>query len=114
MLLTLVFVKKLPTEMRLAVSRKVPRKNWTMEKILGVQSGCCFCKGEDHGPVNYKRFITVEECKCIIKEQGRCFMCLRPGHVSRNCQSSAKCGNCNKRHHISVCIKSSITESPLI
>ena len=77
------------------------------------QSGCCFCKGEVHGPVNCKRFAKVEECKHIIREQGRCFVCLRPVHISRNCRSSAKCGNCNKRHHTSVCFKSSSTESPV-
>ena len=76
------------------------------------QSGCCFCKGEDHGPVNCKRFATVEERKHIIREQGRSFVCLRPGQVSRNCRS-AKCGNCNKQHHTSVCFKSSSTESPV-
>ena len=101
-LLTPVFVKKLPTDMRLAVSRKVPQKDWTMDKNLAVfleeleaheraalpkgkpvvrsskeypttrafmgsgQSGCCFCKREDHGPVNCKRFATVEERKRII------------------------------------------------
>ena len=148
-LLTPVFVKKLPMEMRLAVSRKVPQKDWTMDKILSVfleeleareraalpkgkpvirrskeypttrafmgsgQSGCCYCKGEDHGPVNCKRFATVDERKRIIREQGRCFVCLRPGHISRNCRSSAKCGNCNKRHHTSVCFKTSGTESPV-
>ena len=67
------------------------------------QSGCCFCKGEDNGPVNCKRFATVEERKHIIREQDRSFVCLRPGHVSRNCRS-AKCGNCNKRHHTSVLV----------
>ena len=35
-----------------------------------------------------------------------------PGHISHNCRS-AKCGNCNKRHHTSVCFKSSSTESPV-
>ena len=35
-LLTPVFTKKLPPEMRLAVSRKVPQKDWTVEKILSV------------------------------------------------------------------------------
>ena len=40
-------------------------------------------------------------------------MCLKFGHISRNGRSSAKCGNCNKQHHTSVCFKSSSAESPV-
>ena len=148
-LLTPVFIKKLPPEMRLAVSRKVPQKDWTMEKILSVlleeleareraalpkgkpvqkhskdypttrtfvgggQSGCCYCRGEDHGPVNCVRVPLVDDRKRIIREQGRCFVCLRPGHVSRNCRSSSQCGNCNGRHHTSICLKCNSTKPPI-
>ena len=142
-LLTPVFVKKLPTDLRLTVARKVPQSDWNMKKILevfleeleareraalpktkpnnnykrnrdypttrtfmgGGHSGCCYCKAEDHGPVNCKRVTAVDDRKRIIREQGRCFICLRPGHISRNCRSSSKCGNCNGRHHTSVCFK---------
>ena len=30
-------------------------------------------------------------------------MCLRKGHVSRNCRSNAKCYKCKGKHHSSIC-----------
>ena len=53
--------------------------------VGGGQSGVVIAGGEDHGPVNCVRVPLVDDRKRIIREQGRCFVCLRPGHVSRNC-----------------------------
>uniref|UniRef100_A0A1X7SZU3 CCHC-type domain-containing protein n=1 Tax=Amphimedon queenslandica TaxID=400682 RepID=A0A1X7SZU3_AMPQE len=73
-LLAPVFIRKLPSEMRLTIARKVP---------------------------------GMDERKRLIREQGRCFLCLRPGHISKHCRSSLKCTNCNGRHHASVCMRNS-------
>ena len=86
-----------------------PRRNrdypTTRTFVGGVGSGCCFCKQDNHSPVNCKRVTSVDERKRIIKENGLCFVCLRSGHISRNCRSSSKCDNCSGNHHVSVCWK---------
>ena len=39
----------------------------------------------------------------LIKEKGKCFVCLKSGHISRMCQSNIKCFQCQKRHHVALC-----------
>ena len=142
-LLTPVFVSKLPPEFKLIVTRRVPKTEWNMKKILevmqeelgarervqshdvrhnytpkhnkenptvgtfvsGSESGCCFCGDKGHGPNQCQSVTSVEDRKRIIRENGRCFNCLRKGHVGRDCRSSSKCNNCNGRHHTSICFK---------
>ena len=79
-----------------------PRRNRLSHNWGGVESGCCFCKQDNHSPVNCKRITSVDERKCIIKENGLCFVCLHSGHISRNCRSS-KFDNCSENHRVSVC-----------
>ena len=73
----------------------------------GSKSGCCFCQQEDHTPTQCTKVPGMDERKRLIREQGRCFICLRPGHISKHCRSSLKCTNCNGRHHASVCVRNS-------
>ena len=44
---------------------------------------------------------TPAERAKFVGESGRCFMCLKPGHRSRQCTSEDKCGEsgCQGRHH---------------
>ena len=41
--------------------------------------------------------------KQVLQRAGRCFVCLRRGHVSRACRLQKRCPKCNGRHHISIC-----------
>ena len=41
--------------------------------------------------------------KDLLIKQGRCFVCLRKDHLSRNCPSKNQCYKCKGRHHISIC-----------
>ena len=43
------------------------------------------------------------ERKQSLRKAGRCFVCLRKHHTSRDCHSPSKCGNCGGRHHTSIC-----------
>ena len=43
--------------------------------------------------------------KTILKKEGNCFVCLKHGHISRNCPSKYKCFKCSEKHHISICSK---------
>ena len=35
--------------------------------------------------------------------QARCFVCLRKGHIARQCNSRSRCPHCSGRHHGSIC-----------
>ena len=39
----------------------------------------------------------------ILKEKKRCFVCLKAGHISKNCSSKMNCYNCSKQHHVGIC-----------
>ncbi|XP_065902449.1 uncharacterized protein [Dysidea avara] len=39
----------------------------------------------------------------ILRRSGRCFICLRRGHLSRECKSTGRCRTCKDRHHTSIC-----------
>ena len=63
---------------------------------------CTYCK-QGHAS-SYCRVVTDKKArKNILKQQGRCFICLRKNHMARNCASKGKCFNCTGRHHISIC-----------
>ena len=51
-----------------------------------------------------------EERRKILRRKARCFLCLRSGHVSRDC-SEKGCYRCHGRHHTALCNGRVITES---
>lgn len=63
---------------------------------------CCYCQ-QLHSSNNCKSVTNVGERKEILKRAGRCYTCLRKGHVSHSCRSAAKCHKCKGRHHSSIC-----------
>ena len=50
---------------------------------------------------------SISDRRQILKTAGRCYVCLRVGHLSRNCRSRNKCPQCNGRHQLSICEGSS-------
>ncbi len=38
-----------------------------------------------------------------MRKAGRCFVCLKRHHLSRDCRSKFNSKNCRGRHHISIC-----------
>lgn len=63
---------------------------------------CSFCKNS-HPSVKCPNVTDPKERKNILKRQGRCFVCLKKGHLSRDCKSNIQCFVCKQRHHASVC-----------
>ncbi len=49
--------------------------------------------------------ITVVQSVLYSEKKGKCFLCLRSGHLSRNCQTPVKCFKCQGSHHVSLCSK---------
>ena len=63
---------------------------------------CTYCK-QSH-PSNACKIVTTSAArKDLLIKQGRCFVCLRKDHLSRNCPSKNQCFKCKGRHHISIC-----------
>ena len=65
------------------------------------KQGCLFCSGP-HKAQDCKKFDLKKRKEFLMKE-GRCFRCLKKGHLSRNCPSNIKCFECKGRHHLAVC-----------
>ena len=62
---------------------KRPSKELPTAATLLSQEGepqCAFC-GQQHGTVNCKVRKTPEERRQALKRGGRCFVCLRRGHI---------------------------------
>lgn len=72
---------------------------------------CCYC-GQPHASHSCESVKLVEDRRRILQRSGRCFVCLRKGHISRNCCANSRCTNCRGRHHVSICSKSApLTEA---
>ena len=63
---------------------------------------CCFCK-RGHQSKNCTAVTDAGARKRILRQKGKCYCCLRSGHVAASCTSSIKCSQCQGRDHVSVC-----------
>ena len=72
------------------------RNDWSKNKLV------VFCAGE-HKAQKCPSVTKLETRKFILKKSGRCFMCLKQGHIVRNCPEKMKCFICTRRHHMSIC-----------
>ena len=45
---------------------------------------------------------NVETRKNLLKNQGRCFICLSKGYVSKICKANYSCMKCKNRHHVRI------------
>ena len=66
------------------------------------QPKCSYCR-QNHSSSSCTVVTDVAQRKGILKRAGRCFVCPRRHHLSRDCRSSTKCTRCNGRHHTSIC-----------
>ena len=71
-------------------------------RISDAGTRCAFCQ-QDHISSNCTTVVTTDARRHALKTSGRCFNCLRRGHVSRTCRSSSRCQKCRARHHTSIC-----------
>ena len=69
------------------------------------KTNCTFCKG-NHNTVECHVVTDVQERKKILRNTGRCFLCLRKaGHLARDCDACVKCFRCRGHHHVALCHK---------
>ena len=76
-----------------------------------TQAPCVYC-GQAHPTSTCPVVRDTGERKQILRTGGRCFVCLRRNHLSRNCRSSGRCNTCHRRHHTSICSASSNGDTP--
>ena len=67
---------------------------------------CAFC-GQGHASSGCTVVVSAEARKQSLRRSGRCFICLRRNHLSRNCRSTGRCSHCRGRHHASICLQHS-------
>lgn len=53
----------------------------------------------------YWRLWELPGCESHWRQEAgiRCFICLRRGHIGKECRSSLRCRKCGGRHHVSIC-----------
>lgn len=72
---------------------------------------CCYCH-QPHPSTSCSVVACVEERKQILRRTGRCFVCLKKYHISKQCRSTGRCRNYGGRHHSSICSKASSGVTP--
>ena len=63
---------------------------------------CTFCK-QGHSSTNCSTVTDINSRKSLLKQQGRCFVCLRHNHLARNWSPNKVCRICSGRRHMSIC-----------
>eukprot|EP00731_Ephydatia_muelleri_P014947 Em0008g667a len=72
---------------------------------------CCYCE-QSHPSSSCTTITKPADRKPILKSSGRCFNCLRRGHVSRECKSLSRCQKCKRKHHTSICDTATASTTP--
>ena len=70
-------------------NKQITRNPLTTAALLLTDPFCPLCLL--HLPSQCKNVADVKARKHILLRSGRCFVCLKKGHVSKNCHSLAKC-----------------------
>ena len=88
---------RIPTAATLIASNSGPAKG---------SVNCVYC-GKGH-PSSACTIITDHTTrKEMLRKAGRCYICLRRHHLSRDCRSNLSCTKCRGRHHVTICSRRS-------
>ena len=83
------------------------KKSGTRNNFIGTAAtliastnppSCCFHQ-QFHPSSECKAVLDIGERRQILMRSGRCFICLKKYHISKNCRSATRCRNCGGRHH---------------
>lgn len=98
----LVWVKIVPRYDKASTSCNTLLLHWSQEVLRVLYSVACYCN-QSHAPSSCATITDLEARMQCLHNNGRCFSCLRKGHLSWNCRSTNKCRTCHGRHHTSIC-----------
>jgi hypothetical protein len=84
-----------------------PGKQWDRASAQPTQSpttNCIYCN-KRHWSSECTQFVTLDERKGVLKEQRRCFICLKSNHTAKQCKAAKRCFYCQEMqsHHTSLC-----------
>jgi hypothetical protein len=65
---------------------------------------CSYCS-KQHTSASCPIVTDVAARRAILRRKGKCFLCLRSGHIIKHCDSPYKCQKCGGHHHVSICKK---------
>ena len=89
--------------------RKIQSRMPTMATLVASHSGqtnggvgCVYC-GQGHPSSSCNAVTDVAARKEVLRKAGRCYVCLRKHHISRECRLNLSCRRCRGRHHVTIC-----------
>ena len=87
------------------VSTEVLTANSQRSGVQQASLPCIFCKGTHFNDMCDK-FSSLDERRQSLSQQGRCFICLKVGHMLKDCPSSQKksCCYCSRRGSHNRCL----------
>ena len=91
-------------------NRKFKKGDSKCHSFKGSGRECVFCDG-DHWSGKCRIVSDVQARKDLLKKGNRCFMCLRTGHISPNCQKTKSCFYCKKLHKSTLCSEKTGSEN---
>ena len=86
-----------------------PRKTGGAATTAALFCGYC---SQPHLSEACRKVSNPEARRRILQEEGRCYICLKRGHLSRVCRQNRRCSQCGGRHHISICFKREDVSKP--
>lgn len=72
---------------------------------------CVYCEGE-HYSASYTNIVNPKDRKDLLRKGGRCFVCLRNNHKSKDCTSPKTCPHCHNKNHQSMCEHAKTQDNP--
>lgn len=81
-----------------SVTSRSTRLKSSVNNVSAVK--CVNCNG-GHNLSKWEDFLakSVEQRSAIVRQKKLCFNCLRPGHFTSKCKTSARCRHCGNTHH---------------
>lgn len=78
--------------------RKEDERNTANALLAQMNNFCAYCIVK-----------LVEERRQSLPKYGRCFICVRKGHISHDCNSKLTCSTCKGKNHVSICYEGDST-----
>ena len=72
------------------------------------EPSCVYC-GQHHMSTSCTTVTRTAARKDILRRTGRCYVCLRKNHLSKDYRSSHNCRMCRGRHHVTSAIGKTLT-----